>query len=103
MKTPDAPECEKLSQVAPISQKIGEFVDWLRDEKKISLAVRHDHTAECDSTTGRRQSYDCGFQEGDLFYAHADMTRLLAEFFNIDLNKVEEERRAILESLRRAG
>lgn len=97
METPDAPECEKLSKVAPVSQKVGEFVDWLRDEKKISLAMRHDHTPDC-YFTGRQP--DCGMEEGDLFYAHANMTTLLAEFFGIDLNKVEQERRAILESLR---
>jgi hypothetical protein len=103
MIEPKSPECEKMTKVAPVSQKIGEFFDWLRDEKKISLAVRHEHTPEgCDvKRTGSSRGATCGVSEGDLFYANVNMTNLLAEFFGIDLIKVERERRAILEVLRK--
>ncbi len=75
---PECPECDKLTKVAPESQKIGEFIDWLQNEKKIHLAH---------------------WQEGDreeLAYAHESIEKLLAEFFKIDLDKVEKERTALL-------
>jgi hypothetical protein len=102
MKTLESPECEKLGQAAPVSQKIGEFIDWLRDEKKISLATAHVHTPEgCDvKEEGATRGATCGASNGDLFYANASMPNLLAEFFGIDLTKVERERRAILDAIR---
>lgn len=75
------PECAKLQEVTPFSQKIGEFVDWLRDEHDLVLA-RWDR------------------DEDSLNEVSPSMERLLAEFFDIDLAKVDAERRAILAELR---
>ena len=72
------PECEKLKEVSDKSQVVGEFLDWLSCNKEVCLA----------KWEGERLS--------EFYYSPEN---LLAEFFEIDLNKVEEERREILKSL----
>lgn len=76
------PACDKMASVADRSQDIGEFLDWLQHEKLIELCIRHDIC-------------------GKLMACRNDTERLLAEYFGIDLKKVEEERRAIVDALRR--
>lgn len=72
-------ECEKMSTVQNESQKIGEFLDWIGDEG-YCLA-----------------SYD---EEVEQYYpANFSTERLLAKFFDIDLDKVEAERQDMLKRL----
>ena len=79
----DYPEHDKLKLVADKSQAIGEFIEWLAEEGRgIYLAVPHP------------------FGEG-LVPANKSITRLLAEFFEIDLDKIETEKRAMLDNLRK--
>jgi len=77
------PECEKIKNIQSISQEIGEFLEWLEATKKVSL---------CQWTDG---------YTGQGYYSfHYNKEELLAEYFNIDLKKVEEERLAMIEKLR---
>ena len=76
---PECPECEKLSAVADESNNIGDFLDWL--DNKGFLFCKYDKYEE---------SY---------YPTYPDTQKLLAEYFNIDLNKVEQERRALLQWL----
>lgn len=78
------PECEKLLKVSHISQPIGEFIEWLLGERGYVLAEWKKNDDEDD----------------ELFPVHPDITRLLAEFFQVDLNRVEDERQAIMRALR---
>jgi hypothetical protein len=81
-KTIMMPESNKLLAVADISQKIGEFLEWLSGEQGYILA-------EWD-------------ENGDkLFPINPDINMLLAEYFNIDMNKVEEERKELLRAIQR--
>lgn len=75
------PEVDKMLAVRDKSQEIGSFLEWLRGEKKIVLAA---------------------YEHDDLIEVYTSTNDLLAEYFEIDLNKVEAERRAILEGLRKA-
>lgn len=76
---PPTPELDKMLAVKDQSQTIGEFLDWLTEVKGYVLA-----------------EYD----ENDRLYPkYSSIETLLAEFFGIDLKKIEEERRAILKSL----
>jgi len=77
---PKYPECEKLAAVHEKSQTIGAFLEWL-ETKDISLMLW------CPGDNFRRP--------------HMSIEKMLAEFFEIDLNKVEEERRAMLEDMRK--
>lgn len=93
MKTP---ELNKIKEVHEKSQSIGIFLDWL-GSKDIVLCKRHEHNEGCKF----KDEIECGFQN---FEYLADMTgteKLLAEYFEIDLKKAENERFKILESIRK--
>jgi hypothetical protein len=79
----DYSECDRLVAVAPESHKLGEFLDWL-NEQGIHLAS-YEEFGGCEDAmlVTRTESYE----------------RLLARYFNIDLDKVETERRALLKAL----
>lgn len=77
---PPTPELDKMLAVNDKSQVIGEFLDWLRNDKDYVLA---EYCTDDDN----------------LYPTHSSIETLLADFFGIDLKKIEEERRAILKSL----
>ena len=81
------PELDKLRAVAERSQTCGEFVEWLLDEKGLTLAEW------CAYADGE-------YEDERLMPCHPDLTKLLAEFFGIDLGKVEEERSALIDEMR---
>jgi hypothetical protein len=86
------PECEKVRRASSTSQEIGEFLDWLREEKGIALCKWQDTV---------RHSDEFGDYTPQGYYIVTERTeQLLADFFEIDLNKVEEERLAMLKELR---
>ena len=70
----DYPECEKLAEIAPLSQQMGEFLD----ENRYTICF-------WDEIHSRYWPVNKSLQD------------ILAEHFEIDMNKVEEERRAMLE------
>lgn len=84
---PECPECQKLADVSKESDKIGTFLDWLSRETQYSF--------------GKWIQDD---EYGDVFVrVHMGdrlINELLAQYFEIDLNKVEKERSALLEWLR---
>ena len=114
------PECNKLQAVHIHSQVCGEFLNWILAAKGYEIAVRHFHVGnfdeggECfrkhDCTTdvcitnakGCFQKFEkvCGVRDNALVSVNFKTEKLLAEFFGIDMNKVENERRQILKSLR---
>lgn len=75
------PECDKLSKISDQSQIIGEFLEWLTNERSIQICI-------LDNFSGKFLPY------------RFSMEQLLAEYFDIDLDKVEQERRLILKNLR---
>lgn len=95
---PACPECERLHAVADKSNACGEFLSWLHAQGYV-LAKRHEHDDNCGFENGFRQ---CGYHEDELAPHYEDAESLLARFFNIDLNKVERERRALLAAVSEA-
>jgi len=81
---PETPECDKLSKVADESQRIGEFLDWCSE--------RGWHLAEYVSYTDLRDERLVPLRTG--------IQEVLARHFGIDLNKVDQEKRALLEWIR---
>lgn len=67
------PEHNKLRAIAHFSQKIGEFLDWL-EEQRIELVHADDKFVDSKE-------------------------KLLARFFEIDLKKLEDEKRKMLEEV----
>lgn len=79
---PVTPEHDKLGQVREQSQACGEFLEWLGDAKKLVLCFYDDESEQYQPS-------------------HPGVTRLLAEFFSIDQDKLEAEKRAMLDYLAR--
>ncbi len=82
-------ECEKLAAVKGQSQICGEFLAWL-NSRGIQLAefVKDDTVI---------------FPHDRLVLAQTSRDQLLAEFFEIDMDAVEREKRALLEHVRESA
>jgi len=78
------PEHEKLKKVSDRSHEIFDFLHWLGKKKGIVLAEwgENEHGRE------------------ELFPTYYPVRGALAEFFQIDLYKIEQEKRAMLDSMR---
>ncbi|KKN91260.1 hypothetical protein LCGC14_0221280 [marine sediment metagenome] len=80
------PECEKMAAVKDKSQTIGEFIHWLFNEKECVIA----HYDPYEDDRG-----------GDtLVLVQKNIETWLAEFFKINLDKVEKEKRQMLKEIR---
>lgn len=103
------PEHAKVASIQGKSQVVGEFLDWLRSVKGITLAIRHRHDSGCycDCRRSGLSSADCpfccsgglacGLVEGALEPKNVPSEKLLAEFFEIDLDRLYVESRLAME------
>jgi hypothetical protein len=104
---PATPELDKMKAVKDKSQTLGEFIEWLQSEKKVHLGAPHVHGPTCAGWDADREKYSprggdrCECSTGEFIPFNFTMERLLAEFFEIDLVKVENERRTILAYIRK--
>ena len=73
----NTPECDKLSKIASQSQICGEFLEWVRGRHTLM---------QLDGTCGPRVST-------------VSTEKLLAEFFDINTEKLEQEKMAVLATL----
>ena len=92
------PEHERLHEIASKSQCCGEFLEWLESDGVI-LSREHQHSDSCYEDGDRV----CGTSKGELVFDHESIQTRLARFFEIDLNKIEQEKRAMLDELRAAN
>jgi hypothetical protein len=96
MAMPQYPEHDKLHNVQSKSQAIGDFLTWLLDDQKALIAESHEHSEGC---------YDCGKQicetsKGQLVPMFISVKAWLAQYFDVDEQKLEEEKRLMLDELR---
>jgi hypothetical protein len=89
------PEHEKLAKVSALSQKCGEFVEWL--QARYTFGQYHEHSSACQSPTGAA----CDTSTQRLYSAPINLRKLLAEFFEIDEDKLEEEKQSMLAGIRK--
>lgn len=75
---PATPECDKALAVRDRSNAISEFLEWL-DARGVCLAR---------------------YQGEHLYSVNGSRERLLAEHFGIDLDAMEREKRAILDTMK---
>lgn len=90
---PSYPEHEKLHAVADKSQACGEFLEWL--QARYTIAEYHVHSKHCQDEDGRA----CISSTEELYPTSINVRKLLAEFFEIDEAKLEDEKRAMLAAL----
>lgn len=75
---------------------LGEFLDWLVVEKDIRLCRWQDtiyHGTIHDMSEYTPKGY---------YLANERIEQLLADFFEIDLDKIEQEKQAMLDEIRKA-
>ena len=77
------PALDKMLAVHDKSQVVGEFIEWLTGERGLSICT-----------------FIPGSVEDQFAPAGLPIEELLAEFFEIDLKAVEQEKRAMLAALR---
>ncbi len=77
MPEPQVPMLEKMKSVKEDSQKLGSFLDWLMNDQGYALA--------------KMDKY------GELMPIYDSIEVILAEYFEIDLNQAEDEKRALLD------
>lgn len=77
---PPTPELDKMKACQDESQTIGSFLDWLYTESKYTIAEEL-----------------VGSWSSELVPAHTNIEKLLAEYFNVDLQKVSAEKDAVYE------
>lgn len=99
------PEHDKLKKVAAQSQACGDFLAWLREVKDLQLCVPHQHDDSCycvpkDEERRGVNMRVCDLKAGEYIAAGLSTTKLLAEFFGIDVDKLEAEKQQLLEEQR---
>lgn len=97
---PKFPEHDKLSEISAQSQSCGEFLGWLRDEKSAVLYqwAEWEEEREYGWPSQKEGTYSVKIEK----YVHFgySITNLLAEFFEINLEIIEEEKCAMLAHIR---
>lgn len=74
MPKPDTPNLDRMLEVRDKSQAIGEFLEWLQQQGYVV----------CEKTSGH------------YFPALKSTEELLAQYFGVDLEEAEREKRAVL-------
>jgi hypothetical protein len=92
------PECEKMKAVHEKSQAVGEFLEWLLDGKGFNLTQIHRHTDDCYDNDGEKT---CDMIDGQYYPAQYHIENLLAEYYDIDLKKVDAEKDQMLKEFRK--
>lgn len=122
---PEYPESEKMHAVHEQSQQIGEFLDWLGQQGMRVCELQTEvacewrslvHELHCEQgqvmdpdgplDEDCKQCHGTGMVELVTPQYHPtrlSIEKLLAQFYEIDLDKIEAERRAMLDSLRAAS
>ena len=104
IKETPTPELDRMLAVKEQSQAIGEFLDWLENHDSLKLCRRglvQDDAAVIVNALTLKENIpeDDELKEGYVLNM-TPIEKILAEYFNIDLAKIEQERRAILDSIR---
>jgi hypothetical protein len=77
------PELERLKNIQEQSQLCGNFLEWLQTKYRM---------------IGKRESFENGYIPFT-YSSYINITELLAEYFDIDLNEVEKEKEQMLKDL----
>jgi hypothetical protein len=98
--TAEYPEHEKLKAVAAESQKLGQVLENLRFAPKshwrsIALSLE-----EYLSESNHLYKFAVWFEANHKEQRLQPIQKILANYFGIDLNKLDDEKRAMLESMR---
>ena len=98
------PEHDKLAVIAERSQEIGDFLEWLDSQGLVVCRWHETYVEEMDdpdgksffNPSGKIRHYDpAGYRP-----ANENTEKLLAQYSEIDLDVLEQEKRTMLAKLR---
>lgn len=90
------PEHEKLKALEGDNQTCGLFLEWLLD--KYTLSKPHSHSKQCYD----EDDLDCGLHDAEIVPISISVQKILAEYFEIDLKKLDAEKEQMLKEIRDA-
>jgi len=106
---PKTPELARMQKVRERSQEIGDFLEWCRGRGAV-LAVHHKHDSGCGEIIKDKDpwvhvinvlvGHDCGLKNDEYAPLTYNIEKLLAEYFQINLERAESEKRALLDYIR---
>jgi hypothetical protein len=96
---PYTPELDRMHKVTDESQSIGEFIEWLKGKSGFVVARWTDDERQVRCPECLETFYD---ESGDQYLVPTFLTteKLLALYYDIDLDKAEAEKMLILEHIR---
>ncbi len=100
---PPTPELDKITEHREVSQEIGSFLDWLEYEAKFGPKSGEGRKAAVRATKLNDSPVKlCIFDDDTDEWepVRFPIEEILARYFDIDLNKVEQERQRVLEYVR---
>lgn len=100
---PATPELDKIRAHQDTSQEIGSFIEWLSTEARFGPQSGEGRRAAIRAQKLNNSPVElCLFDEAwdEWRPVGLKIEEMLARYFKIDLNVVEEERRAVLEHIR---
>lgn len=109
LASPSYPEHEKLSAVQDQSQTIGEFLDFsgyhlcriVRAGNNGEPRYSNPDGSDPSDVGGMRREHNPAFEEwGDHYQPVGSIDAVLAEYFGIDRDALEREKRAMLDTIR---
>lgn len=86
------PEHEKMKAIKDKSQAVGEFLEWLDQEKGYEIA----HYPMLENSKGKK------YQSERLLSIMTPSNKLLAEFFEINLDEIKKEKQQMIDEMRKA-
>lgn len=95
-KKPEYPEHEKQRKVLVESNAIGEFIDT----GGYHLSKPHVHVEDCGHIQRDGYGQGCERFKGSLEPVHATIEKILADYFGIDLKRINAEKEQMLEAIR---
>lgn len=112
----DYPEHDKLSAIKDESHAIGSFIDHGLPKMHMAIyqrVIRDCECQHCEAGHGDRSRWhtedelativDGKVQITAWYPTHRSIERILAEYFDIDLDKIDDEKRAMLAAMRTAN
>lgn len=96
MKTP---ELDKMLKVRESSQALGAFLEWMTEQKRVLLEGK-EKCPVCSAPDVIHPDDVCDYCDRGYIYKPHTIHQLLYEYFKIDENKAEQERRALLDEIR---
>lgn len=102
---PSFPEHKKAALIKEESQAVGSFLDWLQNQRGLTLCILHEHSKECyEGEDEEDGNVICGTHDGeDYVPAHVTIEKLLAEYYKIDLDVLEDEKMFMLKQLQKGA